>query len=227
MENRMSPHDMVDDLQVCRRALLGEISLSDAARIIFDNHPNSEDPWHIDIPETDILGDLLGEIDTEIPRGQARKHWNAEALIKRDALKAQIEASYRDKAFAAFQAIIDLWQPEVLRVGLEQMKSGSEEIVETSRDFWDARAGDEQERASRDFVERHRRTVAHLSRIWEIPAHEGTAETPYFPDWVRPEDVPFAWWPQRRLRGYVAVRQHDEEFPLQFVIGKRPYKTTL
>ncbi|MBW3636863.1 MAG: hypothetical protein KY445_10460 [Armatimonadetes bacterium] len=104
--------DMAYDLMICRQALSGEVGIFEAAKTILSGH-SSEDPWDKDIPDTEVLGDLVDAVEREIPQGAARQFWNPEALAQRDKLQPQIEERYREKALRAFQAIIDFWQPWV------------------------------------------------------------------------------------------------------------------
>lgn len=102
--------DIARDVRLCHEALAGQIGVYEAAKAILLNH-SPEDPWRRDIPETDILGDLVAEMEREIPQGPVRHHWDPEALARRDRLGPEIEERYRQKAREAFQAIISLWQP--------------------------------------------------------------------------------------------------------------------
>ncbi len=52
-----------DDLQFCRWALDGEVSVADAAQALFDNHEHPEDPWYVGIPEVEALDNLVMEIE--------------------------------------------------------------------------------------------------------------------------------------------------------------------
>ncbi len=109
MDEKTPLTDIAYDIMICRKALSGEVGVFDAAKSIFANHPNSEDPWNIDIPETDALGYLVDEVEREIPQGFARQHWNSKALAQRDKLKPQIEEKHKEEAMQAGQAIINLW----------------------------------------------------------------------------------------------------------------------
>ena len=91
----------------------------DAVQSLFANHEHledpPEDPWDVGIPEVEALHKLVMEVEVAgIPLGPSRRHWNPQALEKKDKLKAEIEEKHRSDAMRAFQAIID----EYKRVGL-------------------------------------------------------------------------------------------------------------
>lgn len=217
--------DFDSDVTVCHKALIYEMRIHDAVKTLLEAHDNSEDPWLREIPEADALFDFWSEFEIKIPQGEARRHWNANELAKRDALLPEIEANYQEPAMRAFEAIIDHWQPSAIRLQLEAWKRDSpdqrEKIVETSRDFWEAES-DEYKLDRAKFERRYRDAVEHITRMWgEGAPFAGHCEKASFPSWARPEDAPLAVWKYTRLAVYVAIRQRDNEWPLQLVIGVR------
>jgi len=68
-----------------------------------------------------------------------------------------------------------------------------EEIIMTSRDFWDVADDDDQERVEAKFIRHYQTIVTELTRTWAEPSFEGNWQNEGFPEWAAMENMPLAF----------------------------------
>ncbi len=64
----------------------------------------------MELAGVDALINMVDEVELVVPLGSARQHWNPQALAKKDKLKDEYEEQCRERAFLAFQSIIDEYE---------------------------------------------------------------------------------------------------------------------
>ena len=97
--------DAEEALRVARAILSGSTSIIDGARRMASIHLYS---GHVKQPIDEDYA-LFLEIDSKtshLPVGEARKHWSAEALARKDIEVQQTEAVFRERALKAAEAFI-------------------------------------------------------------------------------------------------------------------------
>jgi Protein of unknown function (DUF2489) len=90
--------------QIAQRILDGEVGIIAGARQI-----SALCGGHVDLDESDPDFRTFVGIDSEtddLPIGDTRRHWAADALQKKDAEIAAAEAFYRDAALAACKRLV-------------------------------------------------------------------------------------------------------------------------
>lgn len=106
----MPSHHASKLVAICRRALLGEYSVVEAARLI-STLAHDLDP---DSGDSDL--NLFRAIDSEtdhLPVGHVRDRWQKEALAKRGEELAKVESFYSDAAADSYRALLERYDETV------------------------------------------------------------------------------------------------------------------